>query len=388
MINIIDKSKCSGCYSCATICPKKCIEMLPDEEGFLYPTVDKSKCIDCGLCEKACPVVFKNKTNNTPNAYAVINKQEKIRIKSSSGGFFSLLAESILDKGGVVFGAAFDEHLNVIHKFIETKEQLLQLRGSKYVQSNIGNTYKEAQEFLDNDRWVLFTGTPCQIEGLLSFLKKDYKKLITQDIICHGVPSPKVWQEYLKFRKKSDGSTPKSISFRDKTTGWKTYSVRWTYDNNQNYFKRSNADPMMRAFLTNSCLRYSCYDCAFKTLERPSDFTIADYWGIEKIHPELDDDKGVSLVLVNSKKGKEIFSEISDEILFKETDLSLALKHNPSAIVSCKKPKHRKKFVKKINSKNFEKIVKKHCNGTFKGKIYLRISKTIKSILSKRKGDI
>lgn len=376
---------CVGCHSCASICPQNCIEMLSDEEGFYYPIINKTKCIECGLCEKVCPVILKNKTNNTPTSYAVLNRDDEMRKNSSSGGFFCLLAENIIDKGGVVFGAAFDTDFNVIHKFVEAKEDLWQLRGSKYVQSNIGETYKEAKEFLDNDRWVLFTGTPCQIEGLLSFLRKDYEKLMTQDIICHGVPSPKVWQEYLKFRKKSDGSTPKSISFRDKTTGWKTYSVRWTYDNNQNYFKKSNADPMMRAFLTNSCLRNSCYDCAFKTLERPSDFTIADYWGIEKIHPELDDDKGVSLVLVNSKKGRELFRDISDKIIFKETDLNLAIKYNTSAINSCKKPKHRKKFVKKINNNNFERIVNEYCSGTLKGKIYTEIKK-LKLLILKSKG--
>lgn len=378
MINIIDKSKCSGCHSCASICPKKCIEMVPEKEGFLYPVVDKTKCINCGLCEKSCPIILKNKTTNIPTAYAVINKDDAVREKSSSGGFFSLLAENIIDKGGVVFGAAFDTNFNVTHRFIETKDDLPQLRGSKYVQSKIGNTFKEAKAFLDEGRWVLFTGTPCQIEGLLSFLKKDYEKLITQDIICHGVPSPKVWQEYLRLRERADGLKPKSISFRDKSSGWKKFSMKFDYNDQKSYIKTLESDPMMRAFLTNSCLRYSCYDCSFKTKERPSDFTIADYWGISQIHSEFNDDKGVSLVLVNSQKGKGIFKETKHKLTFKLTDINLALNHNPSIIQSCKMPKQRKKFIKKINANNFEKMVKRYCSGSFVGKIYLKAIKFLK----------
>lgn len=214
MITIQDKTKCSGCHACAQVCPKQCIAMEVDTEGFWYPVVDTALCVECGLCETSCPIqhpLANNKTENDITAYAAVNKNDEIRLQSSSGGIFTLIASEVIHQGGVVFGAAFDKTFAVGHQYTETIDGLAVFRGSKYVQSRIGDTYKQAEAFLKDGRTVLFTGTPCQIGGLLVYLKQDYDNLITQDIICHGVPSPMVWQSYIKYREKNAVSATRSM---------------------------------------------------------------------------------------------------------------------------------------------------------------------------------
>lgn len=198
MIHITNRQDCCGCAACAQRCPKQCISMKEDAEGFLYPTVDTEVCIDCGLCEKVCPELNSGRERQPQKVYAAINKDEKIRLGSSSGGVFTALAEQTIDEGGVVFGARFDENWEVVHAYTETKEGLTAFRGSKYVQSRIGNAYKDAERFLRNGRKVLFTGTPCLVMGLKLYLGRDYDNLLTVDFLCHGVPSPKAWRLYLK----------------------------------------------------------------------------------------------------------------------------------------------------------------------------------------------
>ena len=208
MIEISKKSKCSGCHACYNICPKNAINMQVDENGFKIPIVDKSKCVNCGMCDRACPIINKNIIDNEPKVYVCYNKNENIRYKSSSGGIFTLIAREILQRKGIVFGAAFNEDFSVSHMYIDDIEKLDMLRRSKYVQSSINDTYRQAKEFLEAGRFVLFTGTPCQIEGLLAYLGKQYNKLYTQDIVCHGVPSQKVWRKYLDYRAKIDNEKP------------------------------------------------------------------------------------------------------------------------------------------------------------------------------------
>ena len=238
MIEIVDKHKCCGCAACVQVCPKQCISFNEDEQGFRYPSVDNVVCVNCGLCERVCPVLNQDESKQPLQVYAAKNPNEKIRLMSSSGGIFTMLAESIIDQGGVVFGARFDEKWEVEHAYTETKDGLEPFRGSKYVQSRIGNTYQQVKEFLLSGREVLFTGTPCQIAGLKRFLRRDYENLLTVDVVCHGVPSPLVWRTYLKdFVMCPKGTTEKNtvsislnekpvitgISFRDKSTGWKKY---------------------------------------------------------------------------------------------------------------------------------------------------------------------
>ena len=282
MIDIQEKNKCCGCHACYNKCPKNAIEMIEDEKGFKYPKINNEKCINCGLCDKVCPIINNPKIQNEPKAYACINKDEKIRMQSTSGGIFTLLATVIINKGGVVFGASFNNDFKVIHTYTETIEELEKFRGSKYLQSDINNSYKKAKDFLDNDRFVLFTGTPCQIEGFKSFLGKEYEKLYLQDIICHGVPSPKVWDEYKKYRENKAGAKLKGMSFRSKYgTTWGKYHVNMKFENDKNYDMFHNDDVYMKAFLNHLSLRESCTDCKFKKKNRLSDITLADFWGIQ-----------------------------------------------------------------------------------------------------------
>ncbi len=352
MIKIINKSNCCGCHSCYNTCYRNAIAMKIDNEGFLYPKIDTTKCINCGLCEAACPIINPLSIDRSPVAYAAINKNDEIRKQSTSGGLFTLFAESVIDKGGVVFGAAFDDNYIVKHCYVETFDELKKFRCSKYVQSAIGTSYKEAKHFLDNGRLVYFSGTPCQIEGLFHFLNKEYPNLITQDIVCHGVPSPKIWELY----KKSKGEI-KDFSFRDKKTGWINYSIRI----NGSTHLASN-DEYMKVFIPGFSIRPSCHNCKFKKINRCSDITLGDLWGANNIVPEMNDNKGLSLLVLNNNKSKKLFDDLKDKIVFKEIKLDDAIKFNPSYIVSTTKPKKKNEFMSAVCSSNFSQIVnKKYC---------------------------
>ena len=358
-----------GCHACSNICPRSCIEMKNDNEGFWYPLVDYDKCIRCGFCTKVCPIMNKTIVQNGPKAYACINKNEEIRLNSSSGGIFTLIAEQVINNSGVVFGAVFGEDFAVIHKYIESKEELGALRGSKYVQSEIGDTYKQAQQFLKQGRQVLFTGTPCQISGLKSYLQKDYDNLMCIDIICHGVPSPKVWKSYVQFRENQAGSQPWRIAFRLKNEGWKRFSVSFLYKNDTEYQETLYKDLYMKAFLKNVCLRPSCYACEFKTLHRESDITLADFWGIQNILPEMDDDKGTSLVFVNSTNGELLLEKIKDKILYKEVDINQAIVYNSAAVKSAKYNPKRDDFFNELDKVSFDILIRRHCSDRISARI-------------------
>lgn len=381
MIEIKEKSRCCGCGACANKCPKKAIEMVEDNNGFLFPKINKNLCVDCGLCNKACPIL-NNTTNEEakPKCYACYNKAEEVRMQSSSGGIFTLLAEEIIKMDGVVFGAAFNDKFLVEHIYVDNIEDIKKLRTSKYFQSRIGDSYKKAQEFLKQDKYVLFTGTPCQIEGLLKFLGKKYEKLYTQDIVCHGVPSKKVWTKYLEYRKKIDKENPLEINFRDKKQeGWKLFSLSFKYKGFE-YHKNQKEDLYMKAFLSDVCLRDSCYSCSFRKKSRYSDITLADYWRIQNIHPEMDDDKGTSLVLVNTKKGEELYSMIIDKISSKEVTMDDAIISNKAIIKSPEKNKYRDNFFESLENKDFDILVKKYVP---KKSIFSRIKNKISRIKNK-----
>lgn len=341
MIQIKDKSLCCGCSACVQTCPKQCISLIADKEGFLYPQVNQELCIECGLCENVCPELHQNEEKLPDYVYAAKHSDETIRKESSSGGIFSLLADAVIDAGGVVFGARFDADWNVIHDYTETHEGLKAFRGSKYVQSKIGDSYKQAELFLKAERKVLFSGTPCQIAGLKKFLRKDYENLLAVDFICHGVPSPLVWQKYLEetvahqcnknsVSSHSKSSLPekdglvnsekmkiKAISFRNKNLGWKKYSFALTLskaaatgkENTVSLSSIFHDNAYMQAFLDNLSLRPSCYRCPAKAGKSGSDITLGDFWGIEKIDPEVDDDKGCSLLAFNNVKAEKWLTE-------------------------------------------------------------------------------
>ena len=350
MKKIVNKKICSGCHACSNACPKNCISMQPDKEGFLYPVIDKTKCTNCGKCKRVCSVLNTAKTNKGV-AYACINKDENIRMQSSSGGIFTLIAENIINQGGVVYGAALCDDLSVKHIEVDNCDDLNKLRGSKYLQSTVGDSYTSVKKHLNEGRWVLFTGTPCQIGGLNSFLNNTYDRLITADMICHGVPSPKVWHKYLQYREqqaKGKINIEQKPQFRNKSTGWELYSVVLNFENNKKYSNKFTDDLYMRAFIGNISLRKSCYNCKSKSLSRESDITLADFWGIKKVHHDMFDDKGTSLVFVNSKKGETLFNNIKNQMKYCETDIENIPQYNISVCKSVEWHPNRNKFLKMI----------------------------------------
>lgn len=339
-----DKKTCCGCTACMHICPVKCIEMREDEEGFLYPLVDKRKCISCHKCENVCPVENLRNDNIDTKTFVGYNKNEEIRSKSSSGGIFSLLAEWILSQDGVIFGAAFDENFEVCHVAAENEEELSKLRGSKYVQSRLDDTYPLVKQYLEGNRKVLFTGTACQIAGLKKFLNKDYENLYTADVLCHGVPSPKIWKMYIENKKKEYNASIEKIDFRSKKSGWKNYSFDMEFSDNQRYTVQFGKDKYMQMFLGNIDLRPSCHDCRFKGIPRMTDITIGDSWGVENYMPDMDDDRGTSIILVHSPKGIKMLDWVRESLNAREASLDKALPITFASRKSVRMHPNRKKF--------------------------------------------
>lgn len=381
MINITDKKDCIGCYACANVCPKNCIDMISDNEGFKYPHIDKDRCIECSLCEKVCPIIHPKIVNNNPFAIACYNKDENIRKASSSGGIFSLLAEEVIKNNGVVFGARFDDNFNVIHDYTNSIEGLSKLRGSKYVQSKIGNTYKQVREFLKEGKEVLFSGTPCQIGGLKRFLQTDYANLICLDLVCHGVPSEKAWDKYKKLI--SGGKKIEHINFRNKKYGWKSYSVSFKFRDGSEILSKGSEDKYIRGFIGDIYLRPSCHDCKFKTLNRESDITLADFWGADKLSNDMYNHLGTSLIFINSEKGEKIFKNISENIVMKEVDINEVVKYNLSAIKPSYCNPRREYFFKRIDKQNFEKLVTNSLKEPLNIRIKIKIYRLLKSIKRK-----
>ena len=359
MINIERKEDCCGCASCVQRCPKRCISLSEDSEGFLYPQVDENVCTECGLCEKVCPILSPQEKIAPLSVVGAKNRNEQERMNSSSGGVFLPLAREVINKGGVVFGAVYDEAWEVHHVYTETIEGVYPMMGSKYVQSRIENTYQEAERFLKQGREVMFVGSPCQIAGLHGYLRhKDYPNLLAVDFLCHGVPSPGVWRRYLAETYSSKETTKQSrrkatagknsvllsslnakspigdIKFRDKSeSGWKKFRFvvrsKSASKADQNTVLSSAIhyeNAFMSGFLSDIYLRPSCSACKCKNGASHSDLTIADFWGIHLVVPEFDDDKGVGLVLINTAKGTDYFSRLDMDVL--PSTLQIATQHN------------------------------------------------------------
>lgn len=354
MISILEKKKCCGCNVCVQRCPKQCIMMHEDDEGFSYPKIDVSLCIDCGLCERVCPVLNQNKKIDPIVVYAVQHENKMIRMQSSSGGIFTLIGTKVIEQGGVVFGARWDENMKLIHAYTDTIEGLEPFRGSKYVQSYIGETFKQVEMFLQQGRRVLFTGVACQIAGLKHFLHKEYDNLLTIDVLCHGVPSPKVFRDYLFYL----GGKHKviNLNFRDKITGWKGYSVAYTLDNGKYKTQRAQLDEFMRGYLNHYMLRPSCHFCPVKAGKGGSDLTLGDLWGCDKLPQIEDDDTGISVVIVNSTKGESMLNNCN--VITTKVSIEMVKENNPAYYKSVSCSKERERFWNSYNKEGFKVVIR------------------------------
>lgn len=341
MIKIDNKTKCTGCSACYNACPISCIQMKTDEEGFFYPVAKAELCIGCGKCEKVCPLLNEPKLENkTRKVYVCQNRSLEIRRDSTSGGVFSGLAQYVLDRNGIVFGAEFDDKFSVKHGSVDTVDDLWRFRGSKYVQSWTGESFKTVQNELNKDRWVLFSGTPCQVAGLNAFLGRHYEKLILMDIVCYSISSPGIWQQFLdKIGQKIHLNEVKSIKFRDKTKYGYEYSLM-TFCNKDGkvlYADGPESNQMLRSFVSNTSTRPSCYDCKFKTVDRVSDFTAWDCYNIYQYDKKMDDNQGTSHLMVHTEKGLAILKEVQKYIYLLEVDADKAIKSEP-AMTECARP--------------------------------------------------
>lgn len=328
-IHITNKTFCTGCSACEQICAHGAIHMLQDHEGFVYPHVDTKKCNECGLCSMICPQKqWEKQREEKIEIYAAYNTNENVRATSTSGGLFSMFAQWVIEQGGVVFGAAYTDTWMVHHEVAKNESEYARFRGSKYVQSDVTGIYKQVKSYLKNDIWVLFSGTPCQIDGLKAYLRKDYEKLLTIDLVCHGVPSPKLWSKFLNWLKDQyEVLQFKDIRFRAKTNGWEKCIVEFYCET-----KRKDVDTIRFAwaedmytslFERGISLRPSCNQCKYRSIMHPSDVTLGDCWHFQAYAPELFDNKGLSMIMLHTEKGNKLFKKISASLIYKQIELEI-----------------------------------------------------------------
>ena len=366
MIEIKDKAKCCGCNACGDICPKNAISFERDIEGFWYPIVSEDTCIGCGLCVKICPElnITELKTNDYPKpikTIAAIHKNMTIRWDSTSGGAFSALAQHMYDIGGYVSGALYNEDFSVSNYISNNPDDLPRLRSSKYLQSNAEGLYKEIKSHLLKGEKVLACGTPCQMAALRSYLQKDYPNLVIVDFICRGVNSPKVYRKYLDSLELMHGGKVVYVKAKNKELGWRNLTRKVVFDNNKQYYGVKMDDDFRRGYHTNVFCRPSCYSCQYKGFPRMADLTIADFWGIEKVDKNFDNNIGTSLILVNSRKGLDYFNQANQSLEWRECDFSSILQGNLALTTPLSPAKiDRDAFFKDLDATSFEDVVKKY----------------------------
>lgn len=381
---------CCACGACVNACPKEAIDMTADKYGYVYPSINQDKCIECGICKKVCNYQCSNLKDKSPTVYGAVVKDNSILMKSASGGVFALMAAEILSEGGVVFGAALvfeTGKLNAKHIYIEHSEDLHMLQGSKYVRSSIEDTYRSAKKFLSLGRKVLFSGTPCQIDGLYGFLGTTYENLYTIDVICHGVPSGKMFHDYIMYYEKKYGKKIVDYKFRDKKKGNGLLQC-FIFDDGAKRFKDAELLGYTYEFLKSNTYRENCYQCKYADKNRVADITLGDFWGIEKEHPAFYNKyakNGVSCVLVNTDKGNDLWLKVRVCTDYLSTDIEKVAKHNKQ-LVSCSElsPKRQqlldwyykegyaglnKFYMKDINKKYLYYLIKYHIPKPIKNSI-------------------
>lgn len=379
MIEILNKEKCCGCNVCGDICPKNAISFTTDNEGFWYPKINTAICINCGLCEKVCPILRKAdniERYDKPIVYAAYAKDDSIRIDSTSGGIHSMLSQKMYDKKAYIGGAVYNQDHTVSQIIDNDPRRLPEIRSSKYLQSNAEGVYKKIKTLLNDGESVFFCGTPCQIHALYNFVGKDLDNLYTCDFICRGVNSPKVFLKYIEMLERKYGARATEIKFKNKKWGWHNFSMRVNFENGKEYCKDRSHDYFFIGYLQSGCFtRPSCYDCRFKGVPQKADITLADFWGIEKIDSTLDQDKGTSLVMINSEKGKVFFDSIKDLIVWKQFNIEEARKGNPAMYGSLKSQySTREAFFYDLEVLPFEEVARKHFPlPTIGGKLQRRI---------------
>jgi len=359
-ISIIGDNDCTGCYGCFNVCNSNAVDFYLNNEGFLIPSVNYEKCIECGECQKHCPIIDKRLPENLyiPVSFAAWSKNDHTRTKSSSGGVFTEIAKIVLKEGGVVFGVAFDNSFKAKHISIKNEEDISLIRGSKYVQSHVDDAYKKAVSTALQGRPVLFSGTPCQIAALNLLIRSNPGiEIYTCEVICHGVPSESVFRSYLDYLSQLKNSEVKEYSFRDKTLGWKNFGPKITFDNGEECFRTHRRDPFMIGFLRNIYLRPICYDCPFAKIPRVSDITLGDFWGVPK---ELDDHRGVSVVIINTPQGEKLFERVTN-IEKVKVSLDQTASHNIRLVNGhLERSPYRKDFYELLEAKGFQAVMEKY----------------------------
>lgn len=387
MITLYTQEKdCCGCTACMAVCPKKAISMKPEAKGFAYPEIDASLCVECGLCKKVC--AFQNgysteKNLPEPHVYAVQHLDEKERATSRSGGMFAALCSWFFtEKKGIVYGVGYGEHFRAVHKRAGNIKEAFEFKGSKYVQSDMGDIFLQVRADLQAGRNVLFSGTPCQTAGLRSALGSvNTDNLYVCDIVCHGTPSPAVWQNYLTMQEKKNHAKAVKVDFRDKCMGWRLHFESFVFENGVRAIDEVYTD----LFYKHIMFRPSCENCKYTNFQHPSDITLADFWGIQKAVPEMDDNKGVSLILVNTQKGVHMFQAVESDIRYKESCQEKCMQ--PNLQRPTKFSAQTDAFWKDYNAHGFEYVAKKYGNLNFKGRLKFRLKMRLKhKVKVKQKG--
>ena len=377
ILNMIEKAACTGCGACRDALPEE-IEMRSDNEGFLYPYFVDGRDSSSATAEQVCHAFQGQKVNNRRlKSFIAWEKDDRIREASSSGGIFSALAEKTISEGGIVAGASFDSSLHLRHTTATSQQDYLPMRGSKYVQSDTRGIFRQVQESLNHGTKVLFTGVPCQISGLYHFLGKNYDNLFTCDVICYGVPSPGVFAAYVAYLEKKVKSKVVDYQFRSKALGWNKQSVSVKYANGKRKKYRTTFCPFHTWFGLHLSLRPACFQCQFRVLDRESDMTIGDFWGIESFRPDLDISKGISIILANSEKAMSYLEELKDQLYLEECPIEWPLKKNRYLVMNYPVPPQRTKFFSDYNSMPIEKLIKKYPPENLTGIVINKILRTL-----------